>query len=274
MFFLNRPAVVLMCIAQVLLLACRSQNGKEPSTLLGINVNGKFGFVDQKGFVVIAPQFDSAEGFSEGLAAVCVGRCDYIDTNEAGSSRSDDQTHLTPQQAEAIRQNLSEHGLSAKQFAGKWGYVDPHGKLVVTPQFTVALKFSHGLASVALGEAIISFREKQKSTLRYGYVDRQGKLVIPTQFNSADAFGDEGLARVCIGDGADERCGFINTTGQFVINPRSWIVEGFENGLAWFREKPKLRLSPWLRQTVKTLFAVRCKFIVLHPGTVLGWTCR
>jgi hypothetical protein len=33
-------------------------------------------------------------------------------------------------------------------------------------------------------------------------------------------------------------------------------------------------LSPWLRQTVKTLFAVRSKFIVLHPGTVLGWVCR
>src|SRR5580704_1783271 len=30
---------------------------------------------------------------------------------------------------------------------------------------------------------------------------------------------------------------------------------------------PYLRLSPWLRQTVKTLFAVRCKFIVVHPGT-------
>jgi hypothetical protein len=31
-----------------------------------------------------------------------------------------------------------------------------------------------------------------------------------------------------------------------------------------------LRLSPRMRQTVKTLFAVRCKFIVPHPGTVLG----
>ncbi len=30
-----------------------------------------------------------------------------------------------------------------------------------------------------------------------------------------------------------------------------------------------LRFSPWLRQTVKTLFAVRCKFIVPHPGAVL-----
>src|SRR5689334_18710933 len=35
-----------------------------------------------------------------------------------------------------------------------------------------------------------------------------------------------------------------------------------------------LRLSPELRQRVKTLFAVRCKAIMPHPGTVLGWGCR
>lgn len=33
-------------------------------------------------------------------------------------------------------------------------------------------------------------------------------------------------------------------------------------------------LSPRLRQTVKTLLTVRCKFIVPEPGTDLGWACR
>ena len=32
--------------------------------------------------------------------------------------------------------------------------------------------------------------------------------------------------------------------------------------------------SPGLRQTVKTLLTVRCKFIVADPGTDLGWACR
>lgn len=35
-----------------------------------------------------------------------------------------------------------------------------------------------------------------------------------------------------------------------------------------------VNLSPGLRQTVKTLSTVRCKFIVLDPGTDLGWACR
>ena len=33
-------------------------------------VNGKFGYVDRSGKVVIAPRFDQAEAFTEGLAAV------------------------------------------------------------------------------------------------------------------------------------------------------------------------------------------------------------
>jgi hypothetical protein len=36
----------------------------------------------------------------------------------------------------------------------------------------------------------------------------------------------------------------------------------------------RLGLSPGLRQTVKTLLTVRCKFIVPDPGTDLGWACR
>jgi len=36
----------------------------------------------------------------------------------------------------------------------------------------------------------------------------------------------------------------------------------------------KLGLSLGLRQTVKTLLTVRCKFIVPDPGTGLGWACR
>ena len=35
-----------------------------------------------------------------------------------------------------------------------------------------------------------------------------------------------------------------------------------------------VRWSLGLRQTVKTLLTVRCKFIVADPGTVLGWPCR
>ena len=43
---------------------------------------GKWGYIDQQGEVAIAPQFDYAADFSEGLAAVQQdGRYGYIDTD-------------------------------------------------------------------------------------------------------------------------------------------------------------------------------------------------
>lgn len=37
------------------------------------NTNGKYGFVDREGNIVIAPQFDSIRSFENGMAGVCIG---------------------------------------------------------------------------------------------------------------------------------------------------------------------------------------------------------
>lgn len=51
------------------------------SGLYAIEVDGKHGYMDRSGNVVIAPQFDNTNGFSEGRAAVLVGsKWGYIDT--------------------------------------------------------------------------------------------------------------------------------------------------------------------------------------------------
>src|SRR5882724_1898371 len=42
----------------------------ETSTLLPIDENGKCGYIDQTGSVVISPRFDQCWSFSEGLAGV------------------------------------------------------------------------------------------------------------------------------------------------------------------------------------------------------------
>jgi len=73
----------------------------------------KFGFLDPSGTkMVLAPQFDDAQPFSEGLAAVRVGDAD----------------------------------------SGRWGYVDTTGHMVIPPQFTWACPFSEGRAAVTVGD--------------------------------------------------------------------------------------------------------------------------
>ena len=67
---------------------------------------------EQTGKFVINPQFDSANDFREGLAAVRIG------------------DHKT----------------------GKWGYIDKQGKIAINFQFNFANDFSEGLAAVRIGD--------------------------------------------------------------------------------------------------------------------------
>ena len=83
----------------------------EHSNSFLIEENGKYGYMDKDGNVVINPQFDRADDFSEGLARVRIG---------------DEKT-------------------------GKWGYIDKEGKFVINPQFDCAEDFSEGLAKVKVG---------------------------------------------------------------------------------------------------------------------------
>ena len=134
--------------------------------------NGKDGFTDESGKIVIPAQFDEVRNFSEGLAPVKQnGKWGYIDkTGEI----------VIPAQFDYIG-NFSE-GLASVKQNGKWGFIDKTGKMVIPAQFDDALGFSEGLASVEqIGE--------------YGYIDKTGKMVIPAQFDYALYFS-EGLAMV------------------------------------------------------------------------------
>lgn len=61
-----------------------SAGGPEPvwsSELRPARIEGKYGYVNSRGAVVIAPRFDGADTFSEGLALVLEkGRFGYIDS--------------------------------------------------------------------------------------------------------------------------------------------------------------------------------------------------
>ena len=104
--------MLLICIA---LTACTSQTGekndKEKSDRFPIVVDGKWGYIDHTGTIVVTPQFDLAWHFSEGLAFVRIGGRDN----------------------------------------GKWGCIDKTGKYIINPQFDDTWSFSEGLAAVKIG---------------------------------------------------------------------------------------------------------------------------
>jgi hypothetical protein len=198
-------AIFAAVLAATLSSHCFSQHTRQNTRLFPVGEDGKAGYIDSTGAIVIKLQFEDARHFSEGLAAVQTGeKWGYID----GTGRF----IIAPQfdQADAFSE-----GLAAVTLADKLGYVDRSGRFVVPPVFTApGFAFSDGLAAIRSGE-------------KWGYLDRDGRMVIDSQYERARPF-NEGLGAVKIAG----KWGFVDKTGAMLIRARFDLVGRFSEGLA------------------------------------------
>jgi hypothetical protein len=179
--------------------------------------DGKFGFMDRSGRIVVEAKYQYAVGFREGLAAVREnGMFGFI--NEAG------EMVIAPQFRSAFS-SVFVDGLAAVAPQTVWGYVDRSGKLVIPPQFERASDFREGLAAVQLEG-------------RWGFIDRTGKLVAPPQYKAATAFND-GIAPVCVGEARVDKCFFVDKHFAQAVPGRFSSASGFSEGLALVRDRPE-----------------------------------
>jgi hypothetical protein len=99
---------------------------------------GKYGYADDKGNIVIKPQFDKAENFNDGMALVMV------------------------------KENYTE----------KWGYIDLTGKLVIPATYKLRPgRFSEGLAAVKIGESPYDYEMAYIDKTGKRVMDRQPWLL-------------------------------------------------------------------------------------------------
>jgi hypothetical protein len=172
-----------------------------------------YGYIDTKGEVVIDCQFDNAEDFSEGLAAVRVG--DW-ETGKWGYIDKTGKMVIEPKykSADPFHEGLANvsYGDGKEGFNGKYGFIDQTGRLVIPLEsHFYYCNFSDGLAAIG------GYPEK------YGYIDKTGTYVIPPRFEIAHDFHD-GLASVWIevpytGAKVDA---YINKSGHIVWEAAHW----------------------------------------------------
>ncbi len=158
-------------IYKILLLTILFSNvvGQNIGKLYPINKKNLFGYIDNKGKIIIKPQFLSAGQFSEGLAPVRLkGTYGYIDIKG---------TFIIP-----LKYDLAlpfYNGLAKVYIDGKPYFIDKKGNIIFSHNFKSISEFGNN-----------SFATVVTQSDKYGVVNKTGNLVIDTLFSSISDFNN------------------------------------------------------------------------------------
>ena len=168
-----------------------------------VEENGRWGFADATGKLVITPRYFAAKPFHEGYALVVTRKPWTPLGDEYGEFRLAEVTWINSA-GHQIRRPLSvrrassfSDGLASvvpdavmrlKGGCAKGGYIATNGQWAIKAQFDGLSDFSEGLAAVNLG-ADCGMGGK------WGYIDKNANTVIPFSFLSAGQFHN---GRACV----------------------------------------------------------------------------
>ena len=117
----------------------------------GVELNGKYGFIDKTGREIIPCKYDYAYDFEDGLASVQLDRkWGFVDK--------------TGREVIPCKYNYAgdfSKGLARIQLNSKWGFIDKTGKEVIPCKYDYACEFEEGLATVELNG-------------KWGFIDKHG----------------------------------------------------------------------------------------------------
>jgi hypothetical protein len=193
----------------------------DTSSLHPIKVDGKVGFINQDGRVVIPPSYFKVilpRGFhADELIPVILeedGKAGYID--QYGEFKIPTKFDVAfPFKEELAMVIVNE----------KIGYINKLGDYIVKPTFSLdGFSFKKGLDSLFMSEGLVAVQVKGKG---WGYINKKGKFVIEPQYEAASQF-NEGFAAVKI----NGLYGYINNNGKMVIKPQFINALPFSEGLA------------------------------------------
>jgi hypothetical protein len=193
--------------------------------LYRIREGRKIGYINRSGQVVIAPKFESAEDFREGLARVYVGA-------EAGFIDRNGKFVIAPQYTTAT---AFEGGRALVSKEGKYSLIDKQGKTVAEIPYRVLGDFHDGLATVQRARSTDANGNTVPSA--YGYINRDGKVVIEPRFMPAGPFPDDGKG-LAVG-GLNREWVYFDKTGNIILRVSMEgkdRADAFHDGLLRWKE--------------------------------------
>ncbi|RFC53956.1 WG repeat-containing protein [Brumimicrobium aurantiacum] len=165
--------------------------------------NNKYGFMDERGNVVIKANFEYAGQFKNGLAVV-------IKEGNHGYINKDGELLIDYQYEEAMD---FDQGRAVVVEKDKYGMIDVSGTYVLNPEFEDIGSFNDGIAYV-------------QSDSGFQYYTLDGSLAFSTIFDEAFAHQD-GKAKVRKGN----ESGYIGLDGSFIVSTTNGTLTHFKDSI-------------------------------------------
>ena len=179
-----------------------------------------YGYLDLGGKEVIGAKYEEARDFNEGRAVVKIkeGQFALIDANG----------NIINTYNHAFVGNYGDGLLSFQnEIGGKFGYMDVGGRIVLEPQYSVALTFDQDRAIVNISADYIN---------KYGLIDKRGNFIIRPEYNDINYLGED---RYAVGKAIKPEEPFFGSIyaiacayGRFFTNFIYNSVESYKNGIA------------------------------------------
>jgi|GEM_PF-806451 hypothetical protein len=163
-------------------------------------------------------QFNYTGDFDNGFAIVGIGDCD-VDSCKYGMIDKLGNWTILP-----IYDDFEDptSGLYEVARDSLHGFINQQGNAVISLKYSNAVPFSEGVAAVALDTS-------------WFFIDTQGKQLFFDNFHDVSNFKDS----LCAVSRDGENWGYIDRSGNFVIEPLYEDAGDFENGIAIVSKKEK-----------------------------------
>lgn len=198
----------------LLLFACgQTTDNNEANGFFPIKEFGKWGYINSDGQTVIQCQFDGADQFSDGLAAILIDTVwGFIDTT--GKIVIEPKYYRVAQFSDGLC-NVT----IPKDTTFQNAFIRTDGSIAFITEFKDVGTFYNGRAEVQINEEVC-------------YLNKKGEILINTHFPSGSGRFYEGIAVVWSGDSSK----YIDTTGKTVRFFKEMNANRFSEGLAIVQE--------------------------------------
>lgn len=227
-FYENGKTGYINASGEIVIKALFLNGGEFSEGLAPVRMKGTYGYIGPGGNFVIEPLYDHAEGFSEGFAVV------YRDGKPFYINKKGERTLLSTFRMIGPFHNGRAH---VKTAAGHMGCIDTTGRLVIDTLFSMIGDFTQGRALVEKAS-----RNKKGDLIRdgVGVIDSLGRFVIPFGLYSNIEGPEGGYFRVEIlqlpgHENEASPTGFTDLQGKLLFSKthedNSWIDGSPHDGL-------------------------------------------